>query len=384
MAPIDTARSTRWVVRKSIATWWLMLPVGLAIVLVLPAVLPEQYLFDAQFIREHIAQMSGAGAFALGESFGNTAYLYVVLGIGASPLAAAYATYLAAWVSVLVALQLAGSGGRFWLIVPFFVWHLILVVFTGMHSKEVHAMPAMALLLVLAGERFSLARVVAMALVVAAYSLLFRKYWGIAGALAAAFVIVRHRRLLPLPGGIAMLGIFFCLLASYHFATGDYLTDWRGILTEGRDLDLFSDTAFTNAFSATSLATDFANAMIALVRLLLPVQMIGSGKLQHLGFALWEIANVVVFAVLIARAWRRDDSSARLVFACAWVVAFTLTQSTFEPDYGTFLRHQATLLPMLAYIAMQTLWSRPEAQRWAPGYAATSSGTVSARSALRP
>jgi hypothetical protein len=146
---------------------------------------------------------------------------------------------------------------------------------------------------------------------------------------------------------------------SYHLATGEYLTDWRNILTEGRDLDLFSDTAFSNPLPATSLAADFANAMLALLRLLVPYTMLASGKVQHLAFAAWELVNVAVFVVLLARAWRRDGASARLVFASAWVIAFTLTQSTFEPDYGTFLRHQTTLLPMLAFIAMETLWPAP-------------------------
>jgi len=372
--------------RKSIGLWWLMLPIGLALVVVLPRVLPEQYLFDAQFIREHIAVMNGAG-FTLGDSFGNTAYLYVLLGIGASPLAGAYFTYAAAWLAVLVALHLAGSGGRFWLVVPFFVWHTILVVFTGMHSKEVHAMPAMTLLLVLAGERFSPRRVVVMALVVVGYSLLFRKYWAIVGALSAAFIVLRHRRTLPVPGGVAMLVTFFALLVAYHLATGEYLTDWRNILTEGRDLDLFSDTAFANALPPTSLAADFANAMLALARLLVPYTMLASGKLQHLAFAGWELVNVVAFAILLSRAWRRDDASARLVFASSWIIAFTLTQSTFEPDYGTFLRHQTTLLPLLAFVAMETLWPSERArsaQRWAPGYEAISSGAVSDRAPFRP
>ncbi|HVE48919.1 MAG TPA: hypothetical protein VNG69_04785 [Casimicrobiaceae bacterium] len=368
--------------RKSIASWWLMLPIGIALIAILPRVLPPQYFFDAESIREHIA--TAATGFVLGESFANTAYLYRVLGIGDAPRSAAYVTYLAAWTAVLIALALSNNGGRFVLLLPFFVWHTILVAFTGMYSKEVHAMPALALLLVLAGDRFTLTRVVTMAVIVIGYSLLFRKYWGVVGALAAAFIIVRHRRILPLPGGVAMLGIFFAMLVAYHIATGEYLTDWRNTLTEGRDLDLFSDTAFANALPPTSLLADFGNAMVALVQLLLPVNMLVSGKLQHAAFALWEILNVVVFGVLIARVWRSDHASARLVFAAAWVVAFTLTQSTFEPDYGTFLRHQATLLPLLAYIALETLWVREPRQRWAPGYVDTSSGTVSKRSLLRP
>jgi hypothetical protein len=220
-------------------------------------------------------------------------------------------------------------------------------------------MPAMALLLVLAGERFNVRRVAVMTAIVVVYSLLFRKYWVAIGGLAAALIVVRHRRWLPFHGALAALVIFVGVLVAYHVATGLYLTEWRSILTENRDLDLFSDTAFSNTFNPpTSLPADVANAMIALVKLLLPYTMLSSGKVQHLAFAAWEVVNVAVFAVLIRRIWRDDASSARLVFAAAWVVAFTLMQSTFEPDYGTFLRHQATLLPMLVYIALETLWPR--------------------------
>jgi hypothetical protein len=360
VAPPPVARAESFAaprgVRKAIAIWWLLLPLGLATIAVLPGVLPPQYLFDAGYIRDHIASMGPQSGFTVGDSFGNTAYLYYALGIGASHWLAAYATYLAAWLAVLAALALAGSGGRFWLLIPFALWHAVLVVFTGMHTKEMHAMPVMALLLFLAGERFNLRRVAVMAAIVVLYALFFRKYWAAIGALAAAFIVVRHRKWLPIHGGLAVLVIFTGLLVAYHVVTGAYLTEWRSILTEGRDLDLFSDTAFSNAFPPTSLVNDFANAMTALVHLLFPTSMLSSGKVQHLAFALWEIVNVAAFVVLIRRVWRDDGASARLVFAAAWIVAFTLMQSTFEPDYGTFLRHQSTLLPLLAFIALETLW----------------------------
>jgi hypothetical protein len=232
-------------------------------------------------------------------------------------------------------------------------------------------------------------RIIAMVVLVAGYSLLFRKYWIVVGGLAAAFILVRQLRLTPLWDIVAILSIFFLLLVSYFLATGEYLTGWRNILTEGRDLDLFSDTAFVNAYPLTSVWLDFVNAMVALAHLLVPYSMLASGKLQHVAFAAWELANVVVFGILVARAWRRRDAPARLVFAAAWVIAFTLTQSTFEPDYGTFLRHQTTLLPLLAFIALETLWpsasnNRTDDQRCAPGYPATRSRSEIAQSVRLP
>jgi hypothetical protein len=336
--------------------WLSLLPLGLVLAPVLPGLLPEHYTFDAQTIREFIDSGDRPTAFVIGEWYGNTAYLYILLGIESSAVGGSYVTYFVGWASVYVGLWLANGGGRPWLWLPAFAWHVVLLGFTCMHSKELHAMPALALLLALCGRRFSLPRLAAIALTVAVYSVYFRQYWALVAALAFGFIVVRRQTASPsrLVGGMAL--VYVLLFAAYHLGTGGYLTDFRARLTAERDIDLYSATAFRNRFVNDNLVSDVLNAADAFVRLTVPIPLLAARKLQHLAFAVWELLNVGVFAVLFARAWRRRDIDARTEFAAAWILAFSLTQAMFEPDYGTFFRHQTTLLPAFALFCINAGW----------------------------
>ena len=358
ITPSQSTHAVKIPVRKSVLVWWSMLPVGFALVMTFPAILPVQYMFDAGIIRELIIQGNRPTGLSIGDPFANTAYLYMLAGVGANPQAAAFFTYLVAWASVLMGILLASNGGRYWLWFPAFIWHAILVVFTCMHTKEMHSMPALALMLLLAGTRFTWWRVIALGVVIAGYAGYFRMYWLLAGMLTLAFIVSRRRIRRSSLLALAMFASYLLLFVGYHVITGEFLTDVRAHLTAGRDIDLFSDSLFANFFVNGDLYDDIANALFALGRLIMPVGLIGTGKLQHLAFAVWEALNVGVFVVLFARVWRRRETDARTEFAAAWVLAFTLIQAIFEPDYGSFLRHQTALLPAFAMLALNAFWSR--------------------------
>jgi len=343
-------------VRKAVLIWWSMLPIGLLLVLVLPGILPLHYTFDAAMIRDFIVGEDRPTGFAIIEPYANTAYLYILFGVEANAVAGAFFTYFVAWVSVLGAIMLADSGGRLWLWFPAFVWHFLLVIYTCMHTKELHAMPALALVLVLCGRRFTPARIVMITSAIIAYALYFRLYWAVAALLAFAFIWLRRRIPASWKLALLMFAAYIMLFVGYHLATGKFITDFRAALTAGRELDLFSDTAFPNRFANETLLDDVLNAMYAFVRLMIPLPLMATGKVQHLAFALWEVASVALFALLFARVWRVPNLDARTEFSAAWILAFSLTQGLFEPDYGTFLRHQTNLFPALALLTLNAVW----------------------------
>jgi hypothetical protein len=153
-----------------------------------------------------------------------------------------------------------------------------------------------------------------------------------------------------------MTAAYLLVFVGHYLVTGTYLTDARVVLAADRELDLFSDSAFPNHVVNENLLDDVLNAFYALLRLLLPFPLLAVGKLQYVAFVVWEILNVALFAALFARVWRRADTDACTEFAAAWMLAFTLTQAIFESDYGTFLRHQTTLLPALALLCINAIW----------------------------
>jgi hypothetical protein len=56
-----------------------------------------------------------------------------------------------------------------------------------------------------------------------------------------------------------------------------------------------------------------------------------------------------------AHRWRQSA-------AASWCVAFTIVQGMFEPDFGSFIKHETNLVPMLTYLYLSA-WRAPLAPR---------------------
>jgi hypothetical protein len=135
-----------------------------------------------------------------------------------------------------------------------------------------------------------------------------------------------------------------------------------GALTEARNevnLDRFDNpdrnSAFDNPLENTGFATDLANAVIAWAYINIPVALLLHGVPHYVFFAAFQICSLWFFAAGCAsfledaRRIRRSDS---IHLRCAaFVIAYSLTQGLFEPDFGSFLRHEMVLMiPMLIVV----------------------------------
>jgi hypothetical protein len=56
--------------------------------------------------------------------------------------------------------------------------------------------------------------------------------------------------------------------------------------------------------------------------------------------------------------------------AASWCVAYTIVQGMFEPDFGSFVKHEANLMPMLMLLVSAHVSRR----RTMPGAAANAAG----------
>lgn len=331
-------------IRKTPLALAAVLLLGVAVTLAGPSFLPQNYYFDAVTVR---LALNAPTDEAVTESFASTAMFYRVLGFDwLWPHAlAGIVSFLIVFIATAWS---SGIGRARWhpaLMALVAVWIVPLAVFDGTYSKEVVALLVVATM----GALFhSLRGIVAAALLGLAYAWLFRSYWGIVIALWLT-LLATGRLGWPWAArlGMAVIAVA-CLSAVAHEHLDIYLSDGRTVTTEGREGDPFQATLLVNAMPNTSVATDVANSLLGWLALIVPVYVLSLGGLQHIGFAVFQACNTAMFVALAVRLRHQRDW--RVLAASSFCVAYSLVQGMFEPDLGSFLKHETNLLPLYFYL----------------------------------
>ena len=349
---------------------------GIIIASVNTHILPEKYFIDATRIQEIIESFGDESFSTISSyffsSYRNTAAFFALLGLNenANPWLIRVVCYSLAFIPLVIAQRTARVHWDWRPYSILAVWNVILAIYLGQYSKEVIPILLIGMILFLSGKgRLGILPVI---IIVASYALFFRIYWFLALAyfLSLFFIWKVSAR----PGCkilffiLALIGIFY---ANYLF-TGQYLSDARFNLniSRGGSLDPDAVTLIDNIVVNSSILSDLTNTIIAWIMLLFPFYLFGTAGLHHIVFAFWEMVNVIVFARIVqalaqssksgrenkAQSLRWSDPRART--AIFWCIAFSLTQASFEPDFGSFVRHQIVLLPMY-FFALLRWFDRP-------------------------
>jgi hypothetical protein len=135
----------------------------------------------------------------------------------------------------------------------------------------------------------------------------------------------------------------------------DPLTDARTMVNADRVDSPDARSAFDNTFGNTGWQTDVANAAIAWMYMNVPVALLARTSPHYVFFAAFQICTLWFFVAGCAaflRAARRIRHAGSVYPRCAaFVIAYSLTQSIFEPDFGSFVRHEVIfMIPMLIVV----------------------------------
>jgi len=134
-----------------------------------------------------------------------------------------------------------------------------------------------------------------------------------------------------------------------------YLTDWRIVANFDYHGVVLAKSALDNLLVNTGSFTDFANALYAWFYLNFPIKTFFGGPIYYKFFAILQFGSVVllittVYAEFKYRHERQMPDDPFYSRCLCFILAYSLTQAIFEPDIGSFLRHQVILTVPLIYI----------------------------------
>ncbi|WP_313286748.1 hypothetical protein [Corynebacterium vitaeruminis] len=289
-------------------------------------------------------------------SFAVIADFYKYLGLIDKPVIAGVLGTLLGSVVILIAVRKSGG-----IRINLFSIGLILLafllngIFLGQFTKEIF-ISFLVLTLLAAPQRWWGETLICIAMF--AVAVWFRKYW------ALILVIYLTVRMIP-PSGVKLFGrkihyshplLFLGLLVSASvlislvigLATGNAGDYFRTSVNQWRVGDGSTASLIPQYVRGNNLITGILNNLLSTLFIILPVPLLLLAKPYY-------IASFVVFAFLWSSLFvgylkLRQGGSFIANRAFALMVAFLLIQGSFEPDFGSALRHVVPIIPLFIFI----------------------------------
>lgn len=326
-----------------------MVPLALAA----HALLPSKYFTDGR-----VLQSIATGEYLPLEdtSFLYVGRLYAFLGMAHSPLAAGALGLALSIIAFWAALRRAR--GRVTLPAVFLiaVFAVLSSVYLSQFSKDVWVLPvSIIVLLAPKGWRGDLLIVPAMIL----YASYFRQYWFLVLGLYLLFRLVTavraRRRYLALAVLVGTLGAV--LVAPV--VLGEPLEQARTSVNLERSSSADAVTQINPVQYGSNAVADTVEDMVTLAQLVVPTPLASAGSPIYLGYLVLITGLWGVFGWAVVGSRRRLVSGRPTKEIDDWalrcgllVLAFLTTQSYFEPDYGSYLKHLSPVLPVLIAAAL--------------------------------
>lgn len=310
--------------------------------------IPDKYFIDSQII-SNIA----SGSLDWQGSFKLIAELYNVLGLTSEPIWAAVFTLVCFYVVFGLnyfrfAPDHMDRSHKFAVLLT----HALGTVYFGQMTKELIMLVApFVLWLILRQRNFSTINYLSPIIIAVFIGLFFRPYWMIVGFLYFTIITVLFysKALRPVIVGATL---FVSLMTITYF----YQESIRGTFAQLRDATngfrLGSENALTmipNYYQGNSPVDSVMNSLIILVLLFMPIPLFLGLNPSHFLFGM--VISIFWYQVLKSvRYFGRGIPGGAELIIVSFVLSLIATQSLFEPDYGSYLKHLAPFLPVISIL----------------------------------
>lgn len=316
---------------------------GLILVLLRERILPDRFLGDETTIQQLAQQLWETPG---DPSYDRVADIYRFLMLADYPLAAGLLGFLVSLVPYAIALHKYRSQITMAPLVLVATGIILSSVYMGTYSKEMFVVPVIVLVLLLDGRRRNLL-VVSGAMCL--YAMFFREYWYMSAILfmvisllPSRFVAAPVSMLVSLASvflGSILFSIVFSIPADhYRTAVNLYRVsygDVNSLIQRYVQVPEPMGGAVNNALSFVFLQFPFPLAL----------KFSAYYLALFLFFCLLWVSFYLKTRSSVLQAMSRLDSD-YVQRVAALILSFAITQSFFEPDYGSALKHLTPLMPL--------------------------------------
>ncbi|PWG59995.1 hypothetical protein [Bifidobacterium catulorum] len=150
---------------------------------------------------------------------------------------------------------------------------------------------------------------------------------------------------------ICFLGIYAMMLVAQRAMPAEYrqMIDLRAGYVTAFDGSADSQTLIRNWIPGSGLPIFMANYLINAVRMMLPVELVLRG-LYYLPFFCFQMLITFYMVRLLRRINKVHDKS-QFLAVCIFI-GYALASFIFEPDFGSWVRHESATFPVLHLLVL--------------------------------
>ncbi|WP_258184974.1 MULTISPECIES: cell envelope integrity protein CreD [unclassified Bifidobacterium] len=215
----------------------------------------------------------------------------------------------------------------------------------------------------------SLIKVFGCATVLYFESTFFRAYYILIAALAIAvyaiLLLFRSRSRIGFASLVMISLLLFVIITAVMVVSSKIMPDEYQQIMQLRSgySDAFGDdnggnmaTAIQNKIPGESLPIFMVNYVINLVRMLVPVELVMRGA-AYLPFFVFQMMVTAYLVNLLRQINQVKD--AKLFIAICVFIGYVLASALFEPDFGSWTRHESATFPLLLILIVNPLQRVP-------------------------
>ena len=144
---------------------------------------------------------------------------------------------------------------------------------------------------------------------------------------------------------LILLSIFLCYFTFLNIAKIVDVTSYNELLrVRLRTSSAASD--MRAIFKSNNLILFSLDYILMLVRMLVPIELVKLGP----KYAIYTIYQVIISIIIVLNIKNINKISIERRVALYIYIAFLMGSAAFEPDFGSWIRHEAVLFPILLII----------------------------------
>ncbi len=336
---------------ETVIYFFLFYIIGVLEVFIFQKILPPKYYYDANTIKKFVALTTQIIPF---NSYNNIAFFYKVSGFNQNSnlLNAGFYTFTIGYIFTLIAINLSKIYINKIFLFTIFMWITLLSLYLGQFSKEVSVVVLSTILLFFAKNKEKSFLFVALVLI-SLYAYYFRIYWFI--ILYLIFIFYISEKLKGVAKYLFILGALFIPFIISNYILQFPLTGARTSVNFGRINSLDAQTIILNPLPNNIWLLDFLNSLIIFISFIIPITILMKLKFKYIISTLfiWINFYILLKSIQLFKTYKfliPKQTLRRLKFSIYFIIAFTMTQSIFEPDYGSFLKHQVGISPIYVFL----------------------------------
>ncbi|EPV0762458.1 MULTISPECIES: hypothetical protein [Klebsiella] len=333
----------------SLFIWYMAIAFLLFLAVYKETVIPKYFFFDANTIADYIQY---AKSLVPGDSFANTALFYKVLGVGRTSFVFSILAAIIIVFGFYIHVKNRTNTLSFIDIALLYFYMLLSVIYMTLLSKDFIVFLIILPFLYLTKKRT--AGLICWTILAAFYAFYFRTYWflflGVFWGLYLVCGLINKTNKLFI---ICILALLFLAIV-LQIALGVDVDNFRKIVNDVR-LDQGNENANSMILPfipGGGLIVGWLNVSLTWISFMLPFPLILSLSLYYIVISLLVIMLYYKFWYALKIELQKNKkvrNNSCIALACL-ILSFTLTQSLFEPDYGSYVRHLAPFYPLFFYV----------------------------------